>query len=392
MSAGPSEIDVRDALDRVDWNFPQSSTPLRSAHSLHWFPGNFIPQIPAFLIQILSRKDELVVDPFCGSGTTGVEAMRLGRRTRLSDINRASIQVTTGKVAVVSDCDIREEIESLSDRLLWNFIPSAEPESCDPFGSAPELKFWLHPQTLSELRYLWVLIGSVVSKSARAALELLFTDLLFHCASAGVAKTRTGKRRRHHWGWVADNVRPKELVAHNAIGLFRERLSRVQTLIAENLNLGDATEVAIVREDIRMLSVEDGAADLVVTSPPYLGMIDYALANRLTYLWMGWPIEDDLGQEIGARRYRKRPTAVADYLAAMEGAARQIERILKPRHFCALVIGASRKYPEAVEEVVRIFSGKLRLFWGPKLRVPSRQRVSERLGSKSVEYLIVFQK
>ena len=46
------------------------------------------------------------------------------------------------------------------------------------------------------------------------------------------------------------------------------------------------------------MSLSTDCADLIVTSPPYLGMIDYAAASRLTYLWYGWSLADDRKAEI----------------------------------------------------------------------------------------------
>ncbi|MCE7871079.1 DNA methyltransferase [bacterium CPR1] len=43
--------------------------------------GNFVPQIPQQMIQRYTRAGEWVLDPFCGSGTTPIEAQRLGRHT-----------------------------------------------------------------------------------------------------------------------------------------------------------------------------------------------------------------------------------------------------------------------------------------------------------------------
>src|SRR4051794_3889600 len=62
FEAGRPDVFVLNAiqnLDRVDWNFPNTGTKPGSVHTLHWFPGNFIPQIPAALIQILSGPDTL---------------------------------------------------------------------------------------------------------------------------------------------------------------------------------------------------------------------------------------------------------------------------------------------------------------------------------------------
>ena len=48
------------------------------AHS-NVYHGNFIPQIPNQFIKRFSKKDEIVLDAFLGSGTTLIEAQRLGR-------------------------------------------------------------------------------------------------------------------------------------------------------------------------------------------------------------------------------------------------------------------------------------------------------------------------
>ena len=44
------------------------------------YHGNFIPQIPNQLLRRFTRRGEIVLDSFIGSGTTAIEANRLGRR------------------------------------------------------------------------------------------------------------------------------------------------------------------------------------------------------------------------------------------------------------------------------------------------------------------------
>src|SRR3989344_3640116 len=41
----------------------------------------FPEEIPNRLISMYSRKDDIVLDPFCGSGTTNYVAIALGRKT-----------------------------------------------------------------------------------------------------------------------------------------------------------------------------------------------------------------------------------------------------------------------------------------------------------------------
>jgi hypothetical protein len=387
----PEEQEIIQTLERVDWDFPGSGTPLKSVHSLHRFPGNFIPQIPMYLIQLLSASGAWVLDPFCGSGTTGVEAIRLGRRAWLSDANRASIQVTRGKIAAIVAPEIAGALRTLLQELIWEELLRSHRFGRNNEGSAPELQAWFYDDTLAQLRYIWDLVENAPDNNLRAVLELIFSDTLFACASPAGAPTSTGRRRRHHWGWIADNVRPKNPAMQNAIGAFRERLVHVIDVL-ETVEAASWDAVTIQREDARALSMANSSVDLVVTSPPYLGMIDYALANRLTYLWMGWPLHEDQQVEIGARYRRDKRSALDEYLQSMSQAVHHIVRSLRPGGYCAIIIGSSRKYPQAANMIVDLFGRELRTVWGPKPRIPSKRRVSERLGREPVEWLCVFRK
>ena len=46
------------------------------------YHGNFVPQIPNQLFRRYTKKDDWVLDPFMGSGTSRIEAQRLGRSSR----------------------------------------------------------------------------------------------------------------------------------------------------------------------------------------------------------------------------------------------------------------------------------------------------------------------
>jgi SAM-dependent methyltransferase len=59
------------------WYFPQRASG--DGHQLDYH-GNFIPQIATQMMTRYSRQDEIVLDLFLGSGTTAIEAARLGRR------------------------------------------------------------------------------------------------------------------------------------------------------------------------------------------------------------------------------------------------------------------------------------------------------------------------
>jgi len=59
-----------------------------SGAHLGWYWGNFIPQIPHQMMLRYTKKDEWVLDPFVGSGTTLIECRRLGRNSIGIELNK----------------------------------------------------------------------------------------------------------------------------------------------------------------------------------------------------------------------------------------------------------------------------------------------------------------
>lgn len=376
-------------LRRINWDFPLTGNVKGSVQSIHWFPGNFIAQIPAALIHVLSSPGDVVLDPFAGSATTGVEAIRLGRSAIVSDRMSVSAMIAAAKMALLSgEIDVRF-VDDLLAALTFDQQCRTSSVGDKGEGSDKALGDWYSEDTLTQLRFLWKVIESKAS-GERDVLLALFSDVLFQCASTAGAVTRTGKKRRHHWGWVADNVLPKEKVEHNAIALFRERLSTLP--VREFLLHRTSGVLTILQQDARSLALQTASIDLVVTSPPYVGMIDYVHANRLIYLWMGWPLHDERHAEIGARFRRTRKRAAEEYFSDMQRAGNEIIRVLKPGGFCALVLGESRRFPGAAQRVFSDFGTSAALQWGPIARNPSRRRVSERGASEPTEYIAIFQK
>jgi hypothetical protein len=198
----------------------------------------------------------------------------------------------------------------------------------------------------------------------RLTLELIFSDVLFFCASTAGSETSTGRLRRHHWGWVADNFVPKILISHDAISAFRTRVHRLpvtfEPLHKPQVLQGTAQRLPLLEESI----------NLIVTSPPYIGVIDYVKANRLLFLWMNWPFDAERTFEIGARYKRRRPSIVEDYVAEMAVCWREFHRVLQPGGRLAVVIGESRAFPGTLERTIQDLAGIMNIIWGPRALSP----------------------
>ena len=57
-------------------------------HNLFSYPAKFIPHVPYYILtRHLTSKNKIILDPFAGSGTTAVEALRLGHHSINIDLN-----------------------------------------------------------------------------------------------------------------------------------------------------------------------------------------------------------------------------------------------------------------------------------------------------------------
>ena len=113
-------IAILESLMSRDWSFTTDDTRYLT-HDLHPYPAKFIPQIPANLIARLSMPGDVVLDPFGGSATTAVEAVRLGRRAVSFDANPLSAligRVKTGFMATSVRTDLDQLCATIDGHII----------------------------------------------------------------------------------------------------------------------------------------------------------------------------------------------------------------------------------------------------------------------------------
>jgi len=81
------------ALTRSVWTFPTESAA-KVGH-----PAPFPVELPRRLIKLYSWKGALVLDPFCGSGSTCVAAAQLGRLWIGVDTDPSYVELARQRVA-----------------------------------------------------------------------------------------------------------------------------------------------------------------------------------------------------------------------------------------------------------------------------------------------------
>lgn len=76
-----------------------------STHNFYLYPARFSPEAASAVISTYSHRDDWVLDPFMGGGTTVVEGLTAGRRIVGSDLNSLGHFVATVRTTPLSDSD-----------------------------------------------------------------------------------------------------------------------------------------------------------------------------------------------------------------------------------------------------------------------------------------------
>jgi DNA modification methylase len=95
-----NDLDLENWKESEVWTDSLWIIPERDKSGKHngFYHGNFVPQIPHQLILRYSKKDDVVFDPFVGSGTTAYEAESLGRNFIGIDIQPGLVEQVKSKV------------------------------------------------------------------------------------------------------------------------------------------------------------------------------------------------------------------------------------------------------------------------------------------------------
>jgi hypothetical protein len=308
-------------LEEIDWSFG-ASTQRGLTHGLHPWPGRFIPDIPRAAILELTAPGDLVIDPFCGSGTTAVEALANGRRAFSADINPLAALVTAGK------CETPNARER---RLLAEWVQQliVTSPTVDMIGAAPpipNISYWFDDEVISELVYLRTELRAL--GIARAFLETIFSSII-----VSVSRQESETRYRRVEKLVDGQV---------TLDQFRRRLIRGLGMADELDRVRGATSSEVIVADARELATASHlrGARLACFSPPYPNTFDYHLYHRFRMFWLDMDPRQVKSSEIGAHlRYQADGSTWA---LDMTQAFRSLRELLAPGGRVLCVVGSGK--------------------------------------------------
>ncbi len=313
----------------------------RAAHPLHEvsYRACFKPQLPRFFIERLTKSGDLVYDPFMGRGTTLIEAAILDRIPIGCDVNPLSRLLCEPRLSF-PNCD--EVINRLSE------IPTT------PLGPIRnDLLVFYHRETLDQVT---ALREYLINKQKKGTLDS--TD-------RWIRMVATNRLTGHSPGFFsvytlppnqALSVKSQERI-NNKRNLVPPRRDIVQLIIRKTRALLTTLEattdarLATRGKDARFLTssadvtsdISANTIQLVVTSPPFLDVVNYKHDN-----WLRCWFNDIDPDTVEIWQFRR----IEDWQHAMTAVLTELYRIVRPGGFVAFEVGEVRNGSIMLEDLV----------------------------------------
>ncbi len=347
--------------------WPQEQRGMHSLHYVAGYHGSFRPELPSFLINRYSCKGETVLDPFCGRGTTMLEANLLGRVALGSDLNPVGVLMSRAKGLPIG-------LDEVVLRL--NEVDFSRPVDLTDYREG--LGAFYHPDTYRELVNLKRFLQQKRDRVNRF-IELLAVSRL-HGHTAGYFSTYTAPQKSllpHKQ--LQLNLRRRETPEYRAVV---PRIIRRAAQVLQDGFTGDFFELSSRSQaevsDCRQLGwLSQNSVDLIVSGPPLPECVDYELDQWLEYWFLGLR---------SGNSHLYQGSDLAYWREFVTASLREMLRVLKPGCYAALALGEVQSSSGMVflEDIVAAEAQKLE-HGGKRFRVDEvlvhQQRVSERAQS-----------
>jgi DNA modification methylase len=341
----------------------------KHVHRLHPYLGKFIPQLVEWFVAKYFKENDIILDPFMGSGTTLVQGNEMKMHTigiDISEFNCLIAQVKTQKYEIQKVkneiLEAEQRLSKFSSRLIGedknqlSLFPEEKMEKLKASlireAKSEYLNKWFAPRTLYEMIYYRRLIKTfeyqdllkvLLSRAVRSSRLIPHYDLARPKRPLEPGKEYWCKKHRRM-------CKPIEQLLVKIHNYSMDTVRRIETFDKLRSNKsaivvqGDSRDIDLHNE-LKGTSFAGKKFDGIFTSPPYVGQIDYHAQHNYAYELFGLPRNDEL--EIGPQRFGSSKQAQKKYIEGISASFRNLRRYLKDDSKMFIVANDRLKlYPE----------------------------------------------
>lgn len=330
-----------------NWDFKKADTK-EYTHCIHTYPAMMIPQIARRLIYLYGKEAKTLLDPFCGSGTSLVEAS-LNHHLKEAygfDLNPLAVLITKVKTTPIKT--------ELLEEQLTNILNSTEHNGKPDFKN---IDFWFKPKIINDLSILKTSINKIKDKDIKDFFLICFSETI----------RNTSNTRNSEFKLYRIQKEKLETYNPNVFEEFKKICNKSINGMKEYLKSKTDTKVeAKLFSSMNELPIKEGSVDIIVTSPPYgdsKTTVAYGQFSRLALQWLdyedvasldnrllGGKVSKDLEIKINSDSLKKiikriaeidskRAREVLSFYEDFDNVIIQLNRVMAKKGFVCFVVG-----------------------------------------------------
>ncbi len=292
-----------------------------SLQQLSPYVGKLKSGMAKVLIDLYSKPGDIVLDPFSGSGVVPLEAALYQRQAWANDLSPYAYVVTRGKLeSPKSEMIAIQQASRLLD-MVEQLAASVDVASVPEWVSA-----FFHPDTLREI----IVAFQLLKQQENYFLTACMLGILHHVRPGFLSYPAS-----HLVPYLRKNKYPPEQFPemYGYRDLRSRLLAKVRRAYRRHFipESWQQRQHQVWQTNSMNLPVKEESVDVIISSPPYFGALDYARDNRLRLWFLGCENWKELDSSL--------TSSSKVYLSQMAICLKEMERVLKPGHYCVLVLG-----------------------------------------------------
>lgn len=332
------------------WSSKKNSDVL---HSLCSYLGTFPPSLAKYWIEYLTDKGDIIFDPFSGRGTVILEGRLCERRVIASDLNPIAIALSEAKSHNIEQDTVLQRIKELKDGydpiIFYN----------DAAGQEERIHLIFNPRTLAELCYLRRRLVKSQSKVDKFLVGIIL-GILHGSERKDGSSGYASISMPNTFSMSPEYVR--KFVQTNVLSrAYRDVFKIIEDKVKKIFEKHESPKIegTVLLQDAKSLTQNPqlaeyiGKVKLILTSPPYLGVVNYAKQNWIR-TWFLDRNEDDISKDLDDDLNH------LEWLEFSKKVIKETKKFLAKDGVAIFVIGDVAKSQHSVIPIARDFINHIR--------------------------------
>jgi len=269
--------------DSWDYREIMAST---GVYGIHSYPAMFHFMVVRRLLKGFSKEKDWVLDPFMGSGVSGVECLISGRNFIGYDINPLAVMIAKVRITPLNSKTLLEELEKI--------ISGYQTEKSDEIYF-PNIDFWFDDYVITELAKLRKAILAISNPKIQRFFMIAFSQTVRRVSLSDHNEFKLIRRKKRNRNLPVIKIF-KEISVKN-IGLLKGFYDNFKTT---------KSKIKLETKNILEADLEANYIDFIITSPPYGDShttVAYGQFSRLPLRWLG--LEEKVDRDSLGSKKRK---------------------------------------------------------------------------------------